>query len=84
MVSSFLTRCHKILDKLKEVREAVGTVVCFLKEECSAVFIGHKELKMSILATNGDLDTFEDNGAYHIERWDIFTNSCNKKYARAY
>tara|TARA_Y100000401_G_C8294763_1_gene210687 strand:+ start:512 stop:715 length:204 start_codon:yes stop_codon:yes gene_type:complete len=66
MVSSFLTRCHKILDQQKEEREAVGTVECFLKGECFAVYIGRKVLKMFILATNGDLDTFKDNGINYL------------------
>tara|TARA_Y100001938_G_scaffold59067_1_gene82578 strand:- start:293 stop:496 length:204 start_codon:yes stop_codon:yes gene_type:complete len=67
MVSLFLTKCHKILDHQKEVRVAVGTVECFLKEECSAVYTGHKELKMFILAINGDLDTFKDNGTNNFK-----------------
>ena len=62
MVSLFLTRCHKILDKQKEEREAVEVAVCFLKGECSAVYTGHKELKIFILAINGDLDILKDNG----------------------
>ena len=66
MESSYLTRCHKILDQQKEEREAVVTVVCFLKEECFAVYTGHKELKMFILATSGDLDIFKDNGINYL------------------
>ena len=66
MVSLFLTRCHKISDQQKEVREAVGTVECFLKEECFAVYTGHKELKMFILATSGEPDIFKDNGINYL------------------
>ena len=61
MVSSFLTRCHKILDQQKEEREAVGTVECFLKGECSAAYTELKVLKILMFVTSGDQDTLEDN-----------------------
>ena len=43
MVNLYHIKCHKILDKQREVREVVVIVACSHKEECSVVFIEHKE-----------------------------------------
>ncbi len=66
MESLFHIKCHRITDN-QQVEEAVGTVVCFLKRGCFVVFIGLRELEILMFAINGDQDTLEDNGTYHIK-----------------
>ena len=60
MESSYLTRCHKILENLL-VEEAVEIVVCFHKGIIFVVFIEPKESKILTFATNGDQDILRDN-----------------------
>ena len=66
MVSSYLIKCHKILDHHK-VEVLVVTAECFLKEECFAVYSGLRESKILMSATNGDQDILEDNGTNYYE-----------------
>ena len=66
MVSLYPTKCHKILDHHK-VEGHAETAVCFLKEECFAVYSGLRESKILMSATNGDQDILEDNGTYYYE-----------------
>ena len=61
MVSLYPTKCHKILDHHK-VEVLVETAECFLKEECFVVYLGLRESKILMFATNGDLDISEGNG----------------------
>ena len=65
MVSSYLIKCHKIIDQQKKEREAVALVDSFLINMASVVFIELKELKMFIPVTNGELDILKDNGTYN-------------------
>ena len=61
MESLYLTRCHKILDKQKEVREAVVHVDFFQDVIRSAECIGLKVSKILMFVTNGDQDILKDN-----------------------
>jgi hypothetical protein len=65
MESSYLIKCHKIIDQQKKEREVVALVDSFLINMASVVFIELKELKMFILVTNGELDILKDNGTYY-------------------
>ena len=67
MESSYLTRCHKILENLL-VEEAVEIVECIHIEVVD--FVESTELEESKIltsATNGDQDILEDNGTYYYE-----------------
>ena len=66
MVSLYLTKCHKILDHHK-VEGHAETAECFLKEECFVVYLGLRESKILMSATNGDRDISKDNGTYYYE-----------------
>ena len=65
MESSYLIKCHKIIDQQKKEREAVALVDFFQINMASVVFIELKELKMFIPVTNGELGILKDNGTYY-------------------
>ena len=65
MESSYLIKCHKIIDQQKKEREAVARVDFFQINMASVVSIELKELKMFIPVTNGELDILKDNGTYY-------------------
>ena len=65
MESSYLIKCHKIIDQQKKEREVVALVDSFQINMASVVSIELKELKMFIPVTNGELDILKDNGTYY-------------------
>ena len=66
MVSSYLIKCHKILDHHKVEGHAV-IVVCFHKETTSVVSTEPEESKILMSVTNGDQDISKDNGTYNTK-----------------
>jgi len=61
MVSLYLIKCHKILDKQKEVREAVVHADFLQELTRSAESIELKVSKILMFVTNGDQDILKDN-----------------------
>ena len=66
MVSSYLIKCHKIIDQQQE-RVAVVIVVSIQINMASVVFIELEELKILMFAINGDQDILKDNGTYNLK-----------------
>tara|TARA_A100001011_G_scaffold250760_1_gene258976 strand:+ start:157 stop:357 length:201 start_codon:yes stop_codon:yes gene_type:complete len=66
MVSSYLIKCHKILDHHKVEVHAV-IVVCSHKETTFAVSTEPEESKILMYVTNGDQDILKDNGTYNTK-----------------
>jgi hypothetical protein len=62
MVSLYLIKCHKILDKQKEVREAVVHADFFRDVIRFVEFIELKVSKILMFVTNGDQDILKGNG----------------------
>ena len=62
MVSLYPTKCHKILDKQKGVREAVVHADSFQDVIRSAECTELKVLKILMFVTNGDQDILKGNG----------------------
>ena len=81
MVSLYLIKCHKILDHHK-VEVLVETAECFLKEECFVVYLGLRESKILMFATNGDQDISEDNGTNNTKWWCLYFGSSYKRHDR--
>ena len=67
MVSLYLIKCHKILDKQREVKEAVVRVDFFQDVIRSAECTELKVSKILMSVTNGDQDILEDNGFNNIK-----------------
>jgi hypothetical protein len=61
MESLYLIKCHKILDKQKEVREVVVHADFFLIDILSADSIKQEQLKILMFVTSGDQDILKDN-----------------------
>ena len=72
MVSSYLIKCHKILDHHKVEVHAV-IVVCFHKETTFAVSTEPEESKILTSVTTGDQDILQDNGTYNTKCWSLYS-----------
>jgi len=67
MESLYLIKCHKILDKQKEVREVVVHADFFQDLIHSVESIEQKVLKILMFATSGDQDILKDNGTNNFK-----------------
>ena len=64
MESSYLIKCHKIIDHHK-IEGHVETVVCSHKSICFVVSLELKESEILMSATSGDQEELKDNGTYY-------------------
>ena len=66
MVSSYLIKCHKILDH-QQVEVHVVHADSTQINMASAVFIEQKVSKILMFVTSGDQDILKDNGTYNLK-----------------